>query len=121
MMQNSLAGLRLDILGRGVEEGPWEPYRPGVDIRRLYQSEAGGPSAALLRYQPGASVPYHEHTGYEHVLVLQGAQRDERGLYAAGTLVVNPPGSAHGVHSDCGCVVLVIWERAVRFIPRPPE
>jgi anti-sigma factor ChrR (cupin superfamily) len=52
-------------------------------------------------------------------LVLEGAQHDERGLYRAGTLVINPPGSAHQIHSDGGCVVLVIWERAVRVIPPP--
>jgi anti-sigma factor ChrR (cupin superfamily) len=120
-MQNSPSQIRLDLFGQDwAEEGLWEPYRPGVEIRRLYQSD-GGPAAALLRYEPGASIPYHEHTGYEHILVLQGAQRDERGLYPAGTLVVNPPGSAHAVNSDSGCIVLVIWERAVRFIPRPLE
>jgi len=29
------------------------------------------------------------------VYVLSGTQRDERGVYPAGTHVVNPPGSIH--------------------------
>ena len=119
-MTTILPGLRLALLGQGLpREEDWEAYRPGVEIRHLYQTADGGPAAALLRYQAGASVPYHEHPGYEHILVLEGAQRDERGLYPAGTLIINPPGSAHQVHSDGGCVVLVIWERAVRPIPPP--
>ncbi len=106
-----------DLLQRAgslKDEPGWEPLRPGVSIRRLYQAP-GGPSAALLRYEPGASIPSHEHLGYEHVLVLDGAQSDEHGRYPAGTLVVNRPGSSHRVVSEEGCVVLIVWERGVRF------
>ena len=34
---------------------PWQPYREGVEIARLYGEAAQGPTMALLRYQPGAS------------------------------------------------------------------
>ncbi len=101
------------------DEEDWAPFRPGVDVRRLYQDGPEGPGAALLRYQPDASVPRHEHLGYEHVLVLQGSQSDENGHYPAGTLVVNRPCSQHGVLSEEGCVVLIVWERGVRFTEGP--
>jgi anti-sigma factor ChrR (cupin superfamily) len=107
-----------DLLQRAAslkDEPGWAPLRPGVHVRRLYQTPDGGPTAALLRYQPGAGVPHHEHLGYEHVLVLDGAQSDEHGHYPAGTLIVNRPASAHRVASAEGCVALVIWERGVRF------
>jgi len=94
----------------------FEPFRPGVEIARLYQNEASGASAAVLRYAPGASVPEHIHQGYEHVLVLEGEQRDHRGSYPAGTLVVNPPGTRHTVTSPEGCVALLIWQTPVRFV-----
>lgn len=94
----------------------FEPLRPGVDISRLYRHEASGASAAVLRYAPGASVPEHIHEGYEHVLVLEGEQRDHRGSYPAGTLVVNPPGTRHTVSSPQGCLALLIWQRPVRFV-----
>jgi anti-sigma factor ChrR (cupin superfamily) len=97
--------------------GAFQPMRPGVEIRSLYDRGPEGPAAALLRYAPGASVPAHLHQGFEHVLILEGEQRDERGRYPAGTLVVNPPGSRHSVHSPTGCVALLIWERPVRFLP----
>jgi anti-sigma factor ChrR (cupin superfamily) len=97
---------------------PWSPFRPGIQIHRLYGDGQSGPSAALLRYSPGASIPYHRHEGYEHIHVLQGSQVDGGGSHAAGTFIVNPPGSGHEVHSPDGCVVLVIWERPVRFDAR---
>ena len=94
----------------------FKPFRPGVEISRLYQNEATGASAALLRYAPGASVPEHVHQGYEHVLVLEGEQRDHRGSYPAGTFVVNPPGTRHTVSSPQGCIALLIWQQPVRFV-----
>jgi anti-sigma factor ChrR (cupin superfamily) len=93
----------------------WTPFRPGVEIHRLW----GGPpgeSAALLRYAPGAIVPVHRHEGREHVYVLRGAQRDENGLHEAGSYVLNPPGSVHRVESPDGCLVLVVWERPNTFL-----
>jgi anti-sigma factor ChrR (cupin superfamily) len=90
----------------------WEPFRPGIRIHRLY-GDGSGAAAALLRYEPGAKVPRHEHTGYEHILVLVGAQCDRNGTHQAGALVINPPGSQHEVTSPQGCIVLAIWEKPV--------
>ncbi len=91
----------------------WEPFRPGIEIHRLYGDGQQGPAAALLKYDPGASVPAHDHTGYEHIIVLSGAQRDYQGNHTAGTLVINSPGSSHDVVSEQGCIVLIIWEKPV--------
>lgn len=95
------------------DELPWEPFRPGVDIYRLYGDGQGGAAAALLRYQPGASVPKHDHTGFEHIFVLSGSQTDQNGEHQAGTLVINPPSTNHSVISHAGCIVLAIWEKPV--------
>jgi anti-sigma factor ChrR (cupin superfamily) len=113
----TLAPFDHDLADLVAREGAlaWKPLRDGVDIHTLYQTGEDGPAAALLRYRPGAEVPRHEHTGFEHVLVLRGAQEDERGRYATGAFVVNPPGSRHAVRSPEGCLVLVVWERPVRF------
>jgi anti-sigma factor ChrR (cupin superfamily) len=95
----------------------WSELRPGVDEHRLHGGHDGnGPIASILRYAPGARVPYHRHGGHEHIFVLSGSQRDERGTYGAGTLVINTPESRHDVVSDDGCTVLSIWERPVTFV-----
>ena len=93
----------------------WERFREGIDIYPLYKSDKGC-SAALLRYAPGASVPRHNHVGYEHILVLSGAQHDERHHYPEGTLTISPPGTSHAVQSPEGCIVLAIWEKPVSFV-----
>lgn len=91
----------------------FEPFRDGVDIH--YMKE-GAPAVALLRYAPGARVPKHRHTGLETILVLEGAQSDERGTYPTGSFILNPEGSVHSVWSDTGCVVLIQWERPVEIL-----
>lgn len=96
--------------------GGWQPFRPGVTAHWLYKERDGGPRAVLLRYEPGARVAEHEHVGYEHVLVLEGDQYDEEGSYAAGSLVINPPGTRHSPGSKGGCIALLIYEKAVQFV-----
>lgn len=91
----------------------FEAFREGVEIHHIKQ---GSPAIAILRYAPGAKVPYHLHTGLETIFVLDGAQADERGTYRKGTFVANPEGTAHSVWSDEGCAVLIQWERPVEII-----
>lgn len=103
----------LFALAERPERLAWQPFRPGVTIYRLYDEGQLGSSAALLKYDPGATVPTHSHTGYEHIIVLSGAQSDYQGTHKAGTLVINPPDSTHQIASEDGCIVLVIWAKPV--------
>jgi anti-sigma factor ChrR (cupin superfamily) len=89
--------------------------RPGIEMHRIYGDGASGPSAALLRYAPGASLPRHRHPGYEHITILEGSQVDEGGVYRAPCFIVNPPGSSHDVRSPDGCLVLAVWQEPVVF------
>ncbi len=106
----------LDEVEHLDETNGWEPFRPGVMAHWLYKEPDGGPAAVLLRYEPGARVPEHEHVGYEHIYVLQGDQFDERGTYPAGSFIINPPGTRHSPGSKSGCVALLIYEKAVKFV-----
>lgn len=117
-MQNDLKVMILsDIfaLESRAEHLAWQPFRDGIDIFPLYKSNTGS-SAALLRYAPGSSVPSHEHMGYEHILVLAGAQADENNEYPKGSFVISPPGTKHSIRSLNGCIVLAVWEKPVQFI-----
>lgn len=104
----------LDPATRNGKSG-WEPFHEGIDILRIYGDGQQGPAAALLRYQPGASVPRHLHPDYEHIFVLEGSQRDERGVYPAGSCVIHAAGTEHSVRSDDGCLVLAVWNQPVQF------
>jgi anti-sigma factor ChrR (cupin superfamily) len=105
-----------DLISRAKSpDFPWTALRPGVEIHRIYADGPEGPSAALLRYAPGATLAHHSHPGYEHITILEGSQVDERGTYAAPCFIVNPPGSSHAVTSPHGCLVLVVWQHPVVF------
>lgn len=102
-----------DLVDGGWRDCTFEPFRPGVEICTLLDGE---PTVALLRYQPGASVPRHQHVGVETILVLDGSQRDKDGVYRKGDLVINTRDSEHEVWSDDGCVILIQWAKPVQFV-----
>lgn len=106
--------LRFDIQTL-LTRGDWQPFRPGIEVIRLHGDVGKAGSAALLRYHPGATLPTHSHTGFEHIFTLEGEQQDERGTYRTGTFVVNLPNSMHTVQSQAGCTVLVVWSADVSF------
>jgi len=104
----------------------WQLTRPGKSSASGKCSEctppgagtrACGPTAALLRFRKAGKVPLHEHPGYEHIIVLAGSQRDQNSAAAAGTLIVNPPGTSHSVVGEAGCIVLAIYGAPVQFLP----
>ena len=98
------------------DEIPWQPVQDGVKIYRLYGDGITGPTAALIRFRKDGKVPAHAHTGYEHIIVLAGTQRDQNSTAPAGTLIINPPGTQHSVVSEAGCIVLAIYEKPVSFL-----
>lgn len=104
-----------DLVDR-QDEIPWKPFQDGVEIHRLYGDGVTGPTAALIRFKKAGKVPRHLHAGYEHILVLAGAQRDQNSAATAGTLMINPPGTEHSVVSEAGCIVLAIYEKPVQFV-----
>lgn len=105
----SVAGL----LAGGWRDLPFEHFRQGIGVHWLLRGGQDEPSAAVLRYEAGASVPRHRHAGLETIIVLDGSQSDESEDYAAGTLVLNPAGTEHSVWSNGGCVVLIQWNLPV--------
>jgi len=115
LIKHVLEGLDFSKPGEWEPRVPWTPFQDGVEIHRLYGDGVNGPSAALLRFQPGGRIPMHVHRGFEHILVLRGSQEDEHGQITAGALRIHPPGSSHSVTSVAGCVVLAIYENAVEW------
>ena len=95
----------------------WEFFREGVQVSWIYRTEEkSGPSSAFLKYEPGAEVPLHSHTGLEHILMLEGSQTDENGTFHKGDIIINPPGTRHSVYSRDGCEVLAVWHAPVKFV-----
>ncbi|MEI7970097.1 MAG: cupin domain-containing protein [Betaproteobacteria bacterium] len=97
-------------------DSAWLPSpQPGVERRMLHR--VGGEVAcatSVVRYAPGSRFGFHEHTGGEEFLVLDGVFSDEAGDYGAGAYVRNPPGTRHAPRSAAGCTIFVkLWQ----FLP----
>lgn len=69
----------------------------GVSWCALHSSQDRGDADAtvLIRMEPGAAYPEHEHLGLEEVLILSGGYRDGDGEHRAGSYLRYPAGSRH--------------------------
>jgi quercetin dioxygenase-like cupin family protein len=89
-------------------DGSWRALpTPGVSIKVLRSDKATGESTALLRFEPGARFPAHDHPGGEHVFVLEGDLQVGRDRLEAGDYLFTPPHGKHAASSEGGCVFLV--------------
>lgn len=104
--------LRMDFNQRvtvDTQTMEWLPSPSGTVWRKpLARAQAErGHATSVVRYEPGAAFPRHEHPLGEEILVLEGTFSDETGDYPAGTYLRNPPGSGHAPFSHGGCLLLV--------------
>lgn len=94
------------------QEMDWKPSQfEGIEIKVLYQNEAEGEMTCLLRWQPGATLPFHKHPEIEQTWVLEGSFYDHDGICRAGEFVWRHPGSMHETRSDEGCVILAVYRK----------
>ena len=99
----------------------WLPLvEEGVDTKGIFvkvlrrdQQTKRAPTI-LLKFEPGARYPYHNHPAGEEVFVLEGEAIFENELLTAGDYLYTPPDFKHSVTSELGCVLLF-------FIPEEVE
>jgi len=93
----------------------WAPSpSPAVWRRRLHRvgPAESGQVTSVVRYDPGARFPAHDHPDGEEILVLDGVFSDEHGDWPAGTYLLNPEGFRHAPFSTPGCVLFVKLRQA---------
>ena len=96
---------------------PWERTQwAGVEMKILLRDEATGLMTALVRMQPGATLPLHEHTDIEQTYVLEGSLADDEGEVRAGDYVWRPKGNRHVAHAPNGALVLSFFLSPNRFL-----
>jgi quercetin dioxygenase-like cupin family protein len=94
------------------EEVAWQPLaEPGVKgvfvkVLRYDQATRRAPTI-LLRFEPGATYPGHNHPGGEEIFVLDGEVRLGKDELRKGDYLYTAPGNKHAVLSRTGCVLLV--------------
>lgn len=100
-----------------VETLPWKPTPvPGIDMKILVQDKDTGLLTALFRWQPGTSLPLHEHVEIEQTYVLEGSIVDEEGEATAGNYVWRPKGNRHVATAPNGALVISFFLRPNVFI-----
>ncbi len=87
---------------------------PGITAYLLRPADEEGRVTALLRFEPGASVPAHGHEAAEEIFILEGDYEDENGTHHAGDYLYSPKGGHHAPgRSPRGCLALVIGRLSI--------
>ena len=95
------------------EEGRWKPILPGVDMKRLSRDQKRGTVTVLLRFQPGSTLPEHDHHGNEQTYVIEGSCCIGSVGLAKGDFHQVDAGEHHGtVISKEGCTLLLVVDEA---------
>lgn len=110
-----------DYVGGDVSAVQWKKVGGGVHQAVLTAED--GASARLLHIPPGVAVPDHGHRGTELTLVLQGAFRDEEGVYARGDVEIADEELSHTPVAEDGepCICLAATDAPLKFkglVPR---
>ena len=102
----------------------WQKTRfAGCEVKPLLFDRATGLVTALMRFQPGAVLPDHEHVRIEQTYVLEGKLVDKEG--AAKGLEVKPgefvwrePGSRHVAWTPEGGLMVAMFQIPNKFFER---
>jgi anti-sigma factor ChrR (cupin superfamily) len=84
-----------------VNDMPWEPIKyPGVFVKTLMLDKQAGLLTALMKMEPGAELPDHEHVLIEQTFVIEGRLVDKTGpdegkSAGPGEFVWRPAASLH--------------------------
>jgi quercetin dioxygenase-like cupin family protein len=101
----------------------WEPLaEPGISgvfvkIRRFDDVAHRAPTI-LLKFDPGATYPAHNHPGGEEIFVLEGDIKLGKDRLHTGDYLYTAPNNKHAVWSEHGCVVLVNVPQEVEILKR---
>ena len=103
---------------------PWQKTRfPGCEAKTLLFDPETGLVTALMRFEPGAVLPDHEHVKIEQTYVLEGQLIDKEGPDAGlaigpGEFVWRPAGSRHVAWAPEGGLMLAMFQIPNKFHER---
>ena len=101
----------------------WKPLmEEGVDTKGIfvkvlrYDEKSNRSPSILLKFEPGAKYPAHNHPGGEEVFVLEGKIKFGNKNLAAGDYLFTPPNGKHAVWSESGCTMLLVIPEEVEIL-----
>jgi quercetin dioxygenase-like cupin family protein len=101
----------------------WQPlvengtHYKGVWVKSLlYNDEKQRSTTILLKFEVGASYPYHNHPAGEEIFVLDGSCLIEGTTLVAGDYLYTPPQYKHSVKSETGCTLFFVIPEEVEIL-----
>ena len=99
------------------EEMEWTPSQfDKISTKVLYRDDDEGAMTVLLKWEPGARLPFHKHPEIEQSYVIEGSFYDHDGICRAGEFVYRHSGSMHETKSDEGCILLAVYRKPNIFV-----
>ncbi|AHF16440.1 cupin domain-containing protein [Niabella soli] len=110
-----------DYIVRNNKE--WQPliekgiHYKGISVISLHYDAAKQRSTTiLLKFESGASYPYHNHPGGEELFVLNGTAVLEKVILNHGDYLYTPPNFKHSVTTEKGCTLLFVIPEEVEIL-----
>jgi quercetin dioxygenase-like cupin family protein len=100
---------------------PWEKMRfPGCQTKTLLFDPKSGLATVLIKMEPGAALPDHEHVLIEQTYVLEGSLVDKAGPdtgleVGPGEFVWRPAGSRHEAWCPKGGTMIAMFQVPNKF------
>lgn len=89
----------------------------GISVKILrFDEDQQRPATFMLRFEPGASYPYHNHPAGEEAFVLTGEVYFNETKLSKGDYLYTLPGFKHAVRSETGCEILFIVPQEVEIV-----
>ncbi len=102
----------------------WEPliekgvHYEGIFVKSLHFDKATNRSKSiLLKFEKGASYPFHIHPAGEEILVLEGSCEIFGETLNHEDYLYTPPTGKHSVTTKTGCVLFLSIPEEVILIP----
>lgn len=121
-MKNSISTNINDYIVRNNKK-EWQPliekgiHYEGISVISLRYDEAKERSTTiLLKFEPGARYPYHNHPGGEEIYVLSGDVVLEHATLNAGDYLYTPVNFKHSVTTKTGCIMLFVIPEEVEIL-----
>jgi quercetin dioxygenase-like cupin family protein len=89
----------------------------GIYFKMLrYDDKQKRPPSFILKFEAGASYPFHNHPAGEEAFVLSGEVFFNEAKLSKGDYLYTPPGFKHVVRTETGCEILFIVPQEVEII-----
>lgn len=101
----------------------WQPliergiHYEGIFVKSLrFDPEKQRSITILLKFEPGANYPFHNHPAGEEIFVLDGEAIIESTTFQQGDYLYTPPTFKHSVKTLTGCTMLFVVPEEIEIL-----